>query len=260
MIVWAGPQPAVQFTVTRQPCECVDRCKYVLRQDFASLCDHNRMVSRFFTAAEPCPEHLIGERIALASTEQRPIPGRLGSWNIELRPTMCMNGSVLDAGWEATHLDADPLDDNAWRKGLYTDLRLGCIVGSATVAAVYPIVADPEMRSGAFAVATVHGDVHVMTADSHHVEFPGQAPLSVDWSPGRYAVEITDAAPITERCPWCWQGGLEPGLEPCYSHGRIDEACFACWNGDECRICKGRGWHEPIPVYLPAGWSQWEPT
>lgn len=30
--------------------------------------------------------------------------------------------------------------------------------------------------------------------------------------------------------------------------GQMDEACFACWNGEPCPVCEGKGTCDPVPA------------
>jgi len=226
-------QPWASLCVTRQPCDCRP---YSFMSDLphSTHCPAVSMVKRFETRSWPCPPALIGERIAFHATRRKPKDfARIGDYEmVELA-----NGDVVMVRGAAR-----------FDRSQHVPLPLGAIVGSGRITASYLIVADPEMRAGAFAIATVHGDVHVMTADSHHVEYPGQTPYG-DFTPGRYAWLIEDAASTQARCPWCWGTGCD------------DDGCAGGWVGHHhnCPVCDGAGHCDPIPARGAQRIWRWTP-
>ena len=147
-------------------------------------------------------------------------------------------------------------------------LPLGAMVGTARVVDAVPIVEGTDELTAAGPRPCV-----VMVGESltlYHPSNPGgladgadlddQLPYGV-WRPGRWAWLLGGIQRTTERCPGCVDGGLEEGIVPCVAHrGQpMDEACFACWNGEPCPVCDGTGRCDPIPAKGRQGLWSWSP-
>lgn len=213
-------QPWASLLVTRQPCDCE-----AVRPDTAyghhPDCGHNDTVKRFETRSWPCPEKWWGQHMAFHAAARRVTPGDIGHYHVEqLRHDAVMY--EIGAG-----------DD--------IDLPLGAVVGSGVVAACYPIVGYGTDRDHGGRRVIVAGD-RLFCQTSHD---PGVSPDDIsdqlpygDFTPGRFAWLIEDAAPTTERCPWCW--GIGKRLDVGWPHG------FPTLT--PCPVCKGAGRCEPIPA------------
>lgn len=212
-------QPWASLCVTRQPCDCNMDSEHPNVARCASL----SMVKRFETRSWPCPPALIGQRIALHATKAFPDYARR---------------------WMADH-DA-VLHTFGWCFADDVNLPLGVIVGSAVIEACYPIKPTRWPRNGKI-IDTPGGPdadevLHVVDLnDLGYVDISDQLPYG-DFTPDRYAWLLADAAPTTERCPWCWGSGR--GQE----HPNYVDA-------PPCRVCRADltmdfapGRCEPIPA------------
>lgn len=212
-------QPWATLCLTRQPC-----AGYQHGDD--STCRCSSMVKRFETRSRRPPERLIGQRILIHATKQRPV-------------------SLYDVGLVASH-DKDGAW-TLWRQepgpsSPPIPLPLGAIVGSAVLGEPLPIV--DQYRSGS-TVADLPEEGRFAAglwllgpntpANGYPTLIEDQRPYG-DWSPGRWAWPLHDAAPVQERCPNCWgDGEVGEGLNPYgYPIG--------------CRVCKHLGHRDPIPA------------
>lgn len=219
-------QPWASLLVTRQRvCDVYDcaRC-------LAGLHDRFRMVKRFETRSWPCPPKHIGQRVAFHAAKRKPTAEgiqrltQLGDWWIE----------ADGLGGFAMHHDVGGHD---------FPLPLGCIVGSGIITASLPIV-EPRTVTPADDTISHNGDRLIWwPADQGGIDISDQLPYG-DWTPGRYAWQIDDAAPCTERCPWCW--GVGHTQRP--DNGRD----VVCW-------CGGAGRCDPIPATGHQGFWEWQP-
>lgn len=221
-------QPWTQLCVTRQPHpDCATGKGYV-----AESCDEGGTVKRFETRGWPCPPALIGSRTAIHATIKRPVLGlTLGEWFVcgarDVRPSL-----ARCAG-----------------DGPNFPLSLGAVVGSATIEACLPIIDASSCGTN------LNGPEHVCRAGGeslllHHrpLDRPGfedgyherdvsdQLPYG-DFTPGRYAWLLTDAAPTTERCPWCDGDTYDPSYRGCPAEDG---------GPDPCPVCDGAGRCDPI--------------
>jgi hypothetical protein len=70
-----------------------------------------------------------------------------------------------------------------------------------------------------------------------------------DWTPGRWAIELADPVPTTERCPWCCGSGNDPDSRGEDFYGSIEPGSV-----DPCPVCEPDrpgnqiGRCDPIPV------------
>lgn len=181
-------QPWASLCVTRQPCDCEYDQVTIEVDGHGASCPSLSMVKRFETRGWPCPPALYGSRIAIHATKRKPYDDEVG----DLRTLYRLLGGA--------------------------DLPLGAVVGSATIEACYPIV-RPALRATAEHVG-VWEDRDGCGAILYKFDRPGgdlvasdvisdQLPYG-DFTPGRYAWSLVDAAPTTERCPWCWGSGVRP--------------------------------------------------
>lgn len=231
-------QPWCSLCVTRQPCDCDPTWLKGHREG-----DHARthpMVKRFETRSWPCPPALIeaGGRIIFHATAKAPPHGQdVGVFRVYGPSTL--GDRVTPAriyerlpGWGT-------------RPEIPIPLPLGAIVGSGRITACYPItgaVKDPPEHR----VERIVNDLFVRHGWSDAADISDQLPYG-DFTPGRYAWLIEDAAPTTERCPWCW-GKPEMIWEKGYMIG------------SKCRTCDGRGRCDPIPAKGHQRIWNWEPT
>ena len=208
-------QPWASLLVTRT----IER-RYLHGQEECPPTDTGPMVKRFIDSDKPCPPSIIGQHVAFASTKAFPDYAR--RW-------MAENDSLLHTfGWCFT-------DD--------IDLPLGCVVGSGTITASYPIVShalgpNPQrafVRAGYDGIY-IQGAHPEQGKGAYSSEITNQLPYG-DFSVGRYAWLIEDAAPTTERCPWCWGDSRTSFVDGCCDDGRCD----------------------PIPVTGRQGFWNWEP-
>lgn len=225
-------QPHASLCVTRQPWQFgnSEQCRYLASQ----LPDPSgAMVKRIETRSWPCPPALIGQPLAIHATKR------------------------VDSAWMATH---DPLLHTfGWCFADDVRLPLGAVVGSGRVAACLPIVDDMDdaLRHGP---AIQNEDNEVLTVikpghDEFMLDISDQLPYG-DFTPGRFAWLIEDAAPTTERCPWCWgEGRVGPDEE--YAGGRVKPS----FEMRLCPVCDGAGRCEPIPWASSGGrLPEWTPS
>lgn len=227
-------QPWASLCVTRQPCEPIDVGGRGVQYP------QTPMVKRFETRGWPCPPNLIGQRIALHATKGQPDHlARIGDWTTHTSyytdglPQLRRLGSVVNG----------VLRDDGHELGLIVDLPLGAVVGSAVIEACYPIVEPFTVTPTDDTISRTGDRLVLWPAEQGGVNISDQLPYG-DFTPGRYAWLLTDAAPTTERCPWCW-GRVHPtGL---LRHG---EPANGRTYGDlmPCDVCFRDGRCEPIPV------------
>lgn len=215
-----------------------------LHQPWASLCVTRRpdgqVVKRYETRSWRPPAGLVEQRIAIHATK------RLD------------HGALFDME-DALHRDLGVC---------FVDFAppLGVIVGSAVLGEplpmyefVVPVAAvGPEGRTE----WCDHDDSHVCIeswpGERAVTAWPDDAidpdPLDLtdqddygDFSPGRWAWPLLDAAPTTERCPWCCgEGDVLDGSE--YDGHYVT-----------CPVCHGAGSCDPIPAKGRQGFWRWEP-
>lgn len=201
-------QPFASFLVTRQPC---DHCQPWAMAHAASV---HPMVKRIETRSWPCPPNLIGERIAFHATKRKPYGDEL-----------LASPAVWEALFETRVLDPDgwrmpgaprydePITALDWSRRMMVstvdgrpprDLPLGAIVGSGTVQACLPVV-DRRRARWTDAPLVTHnlttGCVRRWSSGGGGFDdVSDQLPYG-DYTPGRYAWLIADAAPTTEPIP-----------------------------------------------------------
>jgi hypothetical protein len=233
-------QPHASLCVTRQPGTDLlcDRCGASASLPLGMTCDDHRprpvrqpMVKQFETRSWPCPPDLIGQRIAIHAAKREPRFEHVGSY------TVCRQNLSGAYGITPTK-DRWDLDD-------WVRLPLGAVVGSAVVAACLPILSGDIARDSyppdALFVCT-SGEHRELWRDSEwEVDLSDQLRYG-DFSPGRFAWVFTDAAPTTERCPWCGSDGGAPEVAT-----------------KACPICKGVGRCDPIPARGQARLWEWQP-
>lgn len=178
---------------------------------------------QFETRSWPCPPDLIGQRIAIHAAKREPRFEHVGSY------TVCRQNLSGAYGITPTK-DRWDLDD-------WVRLPLGAVVGSAVVAACSPILSGDIARDSyppdALFVCT-SGEHRELWRDSvWEVDLSDQLPYG-DFSPGRFAWLLTDAAPTTERCPWCW-------LTPADVKEGLWAACHVCGFGGSCAAIPAKG-------------------
>lgn len=135
----------------------------------------------------------------------------------------------------------------------------GVLLGTVRVVDAYPMI-DPELGwqydldTPEIAVLTDIDELHIAGPFDRTRDISSELPYG-EWTPGRWAIELADPVPTTERCPVCpdqsligslvvqcpsCRRGRWYGVGPCGSCGAPGPAgCTAC---GELRSC------EPIPV------------
>lgn len=169
-----------------------------LNQPIASLAAHGVCTVATFPHR---PKVSPGERLLLSATKADPPHGFWHDWIIyeHYRSTM---SEVWMREKRPTRPD-------------HIMLPLGHVVGSAVVDTVVPI---EDLNAAFDHIDTLeHGKVVYVEPDAltlaHRFEMPprhrdlsDQLPFA-DFTPGRWAVLLTDAAPCETRCPTCWGEG-----------------------------------------------------
>lgn len=169
------------------------------------------------TRSWPAPKSLIGQRMGIHAAKRRVVDGqRIGAW----------------ATWRREPFDWLAPAGEHEITGNEIELPFGAIVATGVLTDCVPIVADPENVRGGLAIATAHGNVHVLTSDSYQRDFEGQAPYG-DFRPGRWAWLYENVKPTIERCPRCW------GLFGQYQY-EVDGAFRPC------PTCTGAGHCDPL--------------
>lgn len=217
-------QPWATLLVTRQPLNVADR---VGGQTWPQP-----MVKRIETRSWPCPPAVIGERLAFHATQTEPWHAlsqgdHIGKWRVK----------EDDDGFYGYPIDADAVP--------VTRLPLGAIVGSGVVTAslpIYPAPTGPDEPDHPW-VGFLGPSSRILACWQVDKHFPpllswrdvsDQLPYG-DFTPGRFAWIIEDAAPTTERCPWCWGEGRP------FAHRYEHEPCPVCRNHDGCDPIPARG-------------------
>lgn len=154
-------------------------------------------VQTIHTTDRRAPDNLIGQRMAIHAADETPSIALVndGTLHAVLRlfPERSFQ-SIVDAGL----------------------LPVGRVVGSAVLAACVPIVDRwPNSEDGVpcvYAGGKWPASIVVSGAGSECWGMQGpiadQLPFG-DFAPGRWAWLLTDAAPTTTRCPWCWGDGMD---------------------------------------------------
>lgn len=229
------------------------------------------MVQRFVTLPT-LPDDWTGQRIALHATKRKPADGQV------IDDYLIRRQGQGDIDYPHSDNYMRRVDQSARRYG--TDghlgdafpLPLGAIIGSATVEACLPIVSldDETDYSTTVVVVDPYDDetlfVEHPVLPPHHDDISDQLPFC-DWSPGRYAVLLADAAPVQERCPNHDERGVA------FDPWGTDHHPQCPGGGPECdRLCPvpvcaychlevgpgAVGRCEPIRWVSPGG--QWRPT
>lgn len=150
-------------------------------------------------------------------------------------------------------LDADEqMGWQAWRRsdGWALPVHFGCIVASAAVEAVVPIYAGPAVRgvgNGFYVVGAFLDRRREGTGDDFSVVgYDDQLPFA-DFTPGRWAVLLTDVARTEDRCPACWGRAFD-----------CDHPRHGMSLGCICGVCDS-GTCPPIPWRGHPGIWRWEP-
>lgn len=213
--------PWATLLVTRQPCSiCTSGRGYQVLHGHTSP----GMVKRFETRSWPCPPSIIGQRVAFHQGKK-------------------LVGGIREIGdWKFVPLGDEALVYRPHEHEVH--LPLGAVVGSGVITASLPIVdsvcqawGDPCILARSDGLWHYHDGARTGRDD-----ISDQLPYG-DWTPGRYAWLIEDAAPTTERCPCCWGEGGGPA-----------------WPQDDswCRACDGAGRCDPIPATGRQGFWNWE--
>lgn len=244
MRVLSADQPHPQLVVTRQPCDC----RLAEVGCHHSTCGQYRMVKRIHTSAYPFP--YLDERVAIYATKRCEFFIRI-------------NGKP-----------SHPLDPGPHMK---LPLPLGAIVGSCRVTASLPIVERNDMRHNEPPFITINTPTEALSLwhDEDHPtpweRIDDQLPYG-DFTPGMHTWILEDAAPTTDRCPWCWGTGkrvgscghcrdrrvIQVGPAPTvnYGHG-YSYPCPECSTPEgkakPCPVCDGVGRCDPIPWTHPGG-------
>lgn len=206
------------------------------------------MVKRFETRSWPCPPSIIGQRIAIHQAKRRPWkesdgPGERAAAMMQVVPRN-LSMAMITAGIELPLL---------WS----SQVPLGCIVASGVITRSLPIVDCNDMdHNGQHRLLRVRENELWITAKSGPPrDITDQLPYG-DFTPGRWAWELSDVAATTERCPQCWGRGVvnilptrEMSVEALQSGALIE--------GDRCSACNGDGKCEPIPAVGRQRFWEW---
>lgn len=224
-------QPWATLCVTRASCPR-DRngdgdCGMRLCPDCGGDGSKLRAVKWIVDQARPAPAELIGQRIAIhASTHRQTVRAILDHVRITGQP----KSGTLDAATCAVASDHLGGDLDAF--------PLGAVVGSAVLSACVPMVEDVDDLTESIDCIELSGESAYLwrAGEDERPErsVRDQLPFGM-FEPGRWAWLLADAAPTTERCPWCWGDGdgRREGW-PTVAHG--------------CPVCSGAGRCEPIPA------------
>jgi hypothetical protein len=218
-------------------------------------CERGPMVKQWHTSDEPCPPELFNQRVAFHQ-------------GLSVDATFDSNDWFVQRGGSPGEHELVNWPDGGPPRSV-TPLPLDRIVGSGIITESLPILRPDQDPHTAGVPIPADGYVpHI--APTHNGELSWwkgrsetenlstgrptwvieniehQLPYG-DWTPGRWAWQITEAAPTTERCPWC-RG---------YSgwHGQGEERAFY-----GCPVCDGAGRCDPIPATGKQGWWDWSPT
>jgi hypothetical protein len=188
-------QPWASLLITRQPCPTFED----------DICSNHGMVKRFETRSWPCPPALLGQPIAFHATQRKPVHGTdVGAFRVY--GTSTLGDRVTPArmyerrpGWGT-------------RPEIPIPLPLGAIVGSGRITASLPILSGDYEGNRAPPFVVTHDNTltlyreHPDTWEWIDYDISDQLPYGDYSTDGkqRYAWLIEDAAPTTERCPWCW--------------------------------------------------------
>jgi hypothetical protein len=225
--------PYATLIVTRQPCDCATAPGDPRQR---AACQSRQMVKQWETRTRPCPPSIIGQRIVFHQAVREPhLRSRVGDWTISAgRGEMGDRKAVM---WHRT--------DEVSRL-----LPLGAIVGSGTITESLPIVGVMASTRGSQRRGIVANGARVVAYQSDDVDGMWQETADIsdqlpygDWTPGRWAWRITEAAPTTERCPWCWGEVWRRPLR----------------RSPSCPVCDGPGRCDPIPATGKQGWWTWTP-
>lgn len=231
-------QPRASLCVTRQPSERKPDRK-MSDAEFDHLSGTPMpMVKTMETRSWPCPPKLIGERILIHATKRLPADGKVGDCNVY-------------------HLWSDRSVCYLESPGIAGQIMpLGAIVGSATIEACYPIVGEhDDIPSVPYVERTDQNRLQLISGFDVAAwsDISDQLPYgdySTDGKP-RYAWLLTDAAPTTERCPWCLgqvyrdEDG-EHGCRVKAGETPISGGTWSAWV--TCPVCEGAGHCDPIPA------------
>lgn len=216
--------PWGSLCVTRQPCDC-NFASSLTRPFKGEHRDLHSVVKRYETRSWPCPQNIIGQRIAIHQAKRVPTVERVGDYNV-------------DKGYH-------DCPARMWRDGgSAVDLPLGAVVGSGIITASLDIVEGPSYRSDVFVSLWPDGKLW-----SGGTDISDQLPYG-DWTPGRFAWQIEQAAPTTERCPRCW-GEFD-------GKSRLEDRQgqrVRVW--DVCPVCEDENRCGPIPATGRQGWWTW---
>lgn len=224
-------QPWASLLVTRQLCVICDGRE---PWDCTQHLNGAPMVKRFETRSWACPPSLIGQRFAIHAAARKPNRGaRVGEFYAEAWHDTVRH--IEDCYCDHEEIAPACSRRSSWRPRMrrhdrdeWIDLPLGAIVGSGVVAACYQVRVGPDGETPAMAMYEDQSGGYVP------LPIPADQLPYGDFTPGRFAWLIEDAAPTTQRCPWCGGCGATHPVG---------------WDGlRECRVCKGAGRCEPIPA------------
>lgn len=263
-------QPWASLCVTRQPTKCSNAgwyndChgtgRYWYDEDtpmagqtsagWRNCSCRPTMVKRFETRSWPCPPKLIGSRILIHSTQRKPADAVIGDYRVEPWYDNVQHRDDCECEYEGGICESCARGATSHmtltlKEQLVSHLPLGVIVGSAVIEACYPIVDRWSAPSLDDVQRFVTAEPNVlMTVDRRRTPvwqtISDQLPYG-DYSTSgkqRYAWLLTDAAPTTERCPWC-----DRGVSPNFS----------------CPVCDGAGRCDPIPARGAQRIWNWNPS
>lgn len=241
-------QPWASLLVTRQPC--------ISPSGRHSACTLHPMVKRIETRSWPCPPNLIGQPLIFHATKRRP-----PSFWMHERDDVChavnKHGRTVDPVVPLDQIDhfydaTESSEADGWFLYRWAGGPLGAVVGSGVVEACLPIVAeddldDDDSRQG---VVRIYDEGACMPSPGGVRSISDQLPYG-DFTPGRWAWLITDAAPTTELCPWCLGDGCDsPCLGAHPDDGRPHNPCPVCGRIGNCDPIPARG-HQRIWNWQP---------
>lgn len=210
------------------------------------------MVKRFETRSYPCPPSIIGQRIAFHAAKKRPKDVWQSSGeDVDFPATLA---PFYDYG---RYVDPQESNDGEWWRYRW-DGPLGAIVGSGVITRSLPIVEDTLFRPPPMVYVDKFGRLVEWRSSAGSTECPpfGEAHHGGEWfdisdqlpygdfTPGRWAWELSDVVATSDQCPWCAGfGNVVDRDDPTH----------------DCPVCHGVGWCEPIPAVGRQGFWNWQP-
>lgn len=204
------------------------------QRDFGRACE-GPFVKRFETRSWPCPPSIVGTRVAFHQAKKYP-PAHWKAGDYRIR-------GYGRTGYALEGPGLTPFRSTPRLEGCFPPF--GCIVASGVITRSLPIVDCNDMEhNGQHRLLRVRENELWITAKSGPPrDITDQLPYG-DFTPGRWAWELSDVAAATDRCPWC------------AGQGTLDLDAFGF---ERCAVCRGAGKCEPISATGKQRWWEWRP-